>query len=71
MAIAGTISVNRDGCMALPLTTSRIPIASLPVGTYVCALTTHGRYSQFRVNAPVGPSPGTLVIGYTTWEAVP
>lgn len=71
IAIAGPTSVNRDGCMALTLSSARIPLSSMPVGTYVCVLTTHGRYSQFRVNAPVGPSPGTLVIGYTTWEAVP
>ncbi len=71
IAIVGTTSVGRDGCMAASLTPSRIPIGSLPVGTYVCVRTTQGRYSQFRVNAPVGPSPGTLVIGYTTWEAIP
>jgi len=68
IAIVGTSSVGRDGCAAAPLSTSRIHVNNLPVGTYVCVRTNLGRYSQFRVNAPIGPSPGTLSIGYTTWE---
>ena len=66
IGIAGTRSVGRDGCAALSLSTSRIPLRMLPEGTYVCVLTNRGRYSQFRVNALTG-RPGVLKIGYTTW----
>ena len=68
IAIAGNRSVGKSGCSALPMAASRIPISSTPVGTYVCVRTNQGRISQFRVNQPVGPSPGKLVIGYTTWK---
>jgi hypothetical protein len=68
IALVGTRSVGRDGCAAASLSTARIHVDKLPVGTYVCVRTNKGRYSQFRVNEPIGPSPGVLVIGYTTWE---
>ncbi len=68
IAKVGTTSVGLSGCMAASLSNSRIHINDLPEGTYVCVRTNQGRYSQFRVNAPVGPSPGLLTIGYTTWE---
>jgi hypothetical protein len=68
IAKVGTTSVGLNGCMAAPLSDSRIGVDDLPEGTYVCVRTNQGRYSQFRVNASVGSSPGTLHIGYTTWE---
>jgi hypothetical protein len=71
VAVAGNSSVGRNGCAATSLAASRIPMSTLAVGTYVCVLTSEGRYAQFRINAPVRPSPGTLKIGYTTWEATP
>jgi len=70
IAKVGTRSVGSVGCMATSLSSSKIDINDLPEGTYVCVLTNEGRFSQFRVNAPVGPSPGTLSVGYTTWEKV-
>ena len=71
IAKVGTTSVGLEGCRKAPLSASRININALPEGTYVCVRTNLGRYSQFRVNEPVGPSPGTLNIGYTTWEVIP
>ena len=68
IGLAGRRSIGRDGCSALDLSKQSIPISSAPVGTYVCVQTTDGRYSQFRVNKEVGPSPGLLEIGFTTWE---
>ena len=68
IAAVGTSSIGREGCAAAPLSNSRIPIQSLPAGAYVCVRTNQGRFSQFRVNAAVGPSPGVLQIEYTTWE---
>lgn len=68
IAIAGNRSVNLAGCKRLPLSSRSISLSALPVGTYVCAKTDQGRYSQFRINKRVGPSPGKLHIGYTTWK---
>jgi hypothetical protein len=68
IAAVGTRSVGRDGCAAAPLSRESIPISHLPEGTYVCVRTNLGRYSQFRVNAPIRPTPGTMMIGFTTWE---
>ncbi len=68
LAVAGNRSVNLAGCKSLPLSSRSIPLSAVPVGTYVCAKTDQGRYSQFRINSRVGPSPGTLRIGYTTWK---
>ncbi len=68
IAVAGNRSVNLAGCKRLPLSNRSIPLSAVPVGTYVCAKTDQGRYSQFRINHRVGPSPGMLNIGYTTWK---
>jgi len=46
----------------------RIPLGSLPVGTYVCYKTNLGRPGVFRVNAISAGTPQTLSIGYTTWN---
>ena len=60
---------NLAGCSSGgPYSTARVPLASVPVGTYVCVRTNQGRYSQFRVNSLSGGYPKTLNIGYTTWE---
>jgi hypothetical protein len=68
IAIAGTRSIGKSGCSALSLSSNRISVSRTPVGTYVCVKTNRGRMSQFRVNEPIGPSPGKLTIGYTTWK---
>ena len=71
LALGGPAALGRDGCATAPLAPDRIPIQDLAVGTHVCVLTDEGRLSEFRVLAPVGPSPGLLRIEFTTWEAVP
>lgn len=68
IAKVGTTLVGQGSCAAAPLSNARININDLPVGSYVCARTNQGRYSQFQINAAVGPSPGKLVIRYTTWR---
>jgi hypothetical protein len=70
IAKVGATSVGLEGCREAPLSSSRININNLPEGTYVCVRTNLGRYSQFRVNEPVGPSPGTLNIGYTILNGI-
>jgi hypothetical protein len=64
----GTGGISRDMCASAALSTARININDLPSGTYVCVRTNAGRVSGFRVNATVGASPGTLKIGFTTWD---
>jgi len=53
------------GCYNAAFSSASIPFASLTIGTYVCAKTSEGRISQFRVN---GYNGTTLRIGYTTWS---
>lgn len=67
IAIAGNRSVNLAGCRDLGYSRNRIPLDRFTEGTYVCVITSEGRYSQFRVNGAAGASPGTMEIGYTTW----
>ena len=68
IAVAGNRSIGKAGCEGLSMTSNSIRLSRVPVGTYVCVKTNKGRISQFRVNQPVGPSPGVLKIGYTTWK---
>lgn len=68
IGIAGTRSINREGCAAMKLSKRSISLHDAPEGTYICVKTNEGRYSQFRINAPVGRSPGALEIGFTTWK---
>jgi hypothetical protein len=67
IALLGTHEPGLSGCQAANYSSNKIAIADLPAGTYVCVQTNEGRYSQVRIDAPVGPSPGTLSISYTTW----
>jgi hypothetical protein len=67
IALVGTHAPGLSGCQSASYSSNKIAIAELPVGTYVCVQTNEGRYSQVRIDAPVGPSPGTLSISYTTW----
>ncbi len=57
-----------ESCKAAFFTGDRISVRDVSVGTWLCIKTNQGRYSRIRINAPVGPSPGTLNISYTTWE---
>jgi hypothetical protein len=60
--------IAKQDCATTPKSTNRIDIVDLPVGTYVCVRTSDSRHAVFRVNTAVGPSPGTLKIGFTTWQ---
>ena len=60
------------GYVTCPTPKNKLMRAAVKLYNYICVLTNTGRYSEFRVTAPVGapagPSPGTLSIEYTTWE---
>ena len=53
-----------EGCAAESFSGDNVPLADIPVGTYVCVKTNQGRISQFRVNGFMGT---TMKLGYTTW----
>ncbi len=65
---SGSLGISKGDCVATPKSGNRIPVASAPEGTYICYRTSDGRHGVFRVNQPIGPSPGTMEIGFTTWE---
>ena len=56
------------GCKVASYTHHRVPLAAVPVGSYVCMKTSAGRISQFRVNAVLGGPVKRLKLGYTTWQ---
>jgi hypothetical protein len=64
----GSGGISHDICASASLSTAKINVNNLPSGTYVCVRTNEGRVSGFRVNAAIGASPGTLKIGFTTWD---
>jgi hypothetical protein len=68
LAIVATGSVDKSVCTAAPLSTANVPIGSLVAGTHVCVRTSEGRFSELTVISPAGPSPGTLVVQFTTWD---
>ena len=71
IAKSGTSPIGASGCAALALSTTKIDVNDLPAGTFVCVLTSSGRYSEFVVTETVGVSPSPLKITFTTWEAYP
>jgi hypothetical protein len=56
------------GCSRAAFSSARVPLAAVPVGSYVCVRTNQGRISQFRVNGISGGPVKTLQLGYTTWR---
>jgi hypothetical protein len=68
IGIGGAASRNYQGCRSARLTSQRVSLRDVPVGTYVCVLTNEGRVSEFRVNAISAGRIKTLSIGYTTWD---
>ncbi|MBI1407946.1 MAG: hypothetical protein GC145_17665 [Caulobacter sp.] len=67
MAVGDRSNRGRDGCRAASFSTARVPLAAVPVGSYICVKTNQGRISQFRLNAVTGLAVKTLEVGYTTW----
>ena len=68
LAVFGSTAPGPDGCLALPLSSTRIDMQDLSAGTFVCVLTNEGRFSEVEIIDPPGPSPGTLGIGIRTFE---
>lgn len=58
----------RDGCASARMSSNRVSLRDVPVGSYICMMTGEGRVSQFRLNDISGGSPKRLSLGYTTWR---
>lgn len=56
------------GCRTEAFSAAAVPLAAVPVGSYVCMKTNAGRISQFRVNGINPGYPKVLQLGYTTWN---
>jgi len=50
LALAGTTAPGLNGCVASTMTFSRIPIASLTAGRYVCAYTDKYHWAEIRID---------------------
>ena len=55
------------GCLSETMSSVPVPIAAVPVGSYICVRTGEGRISQFRING-FAPFLRVLSVGYTTWQ---
>ena len=73
LALIGTDPPGFSGCRSAnySLYANGIPIKDMTEGTYICVHTNDLHYSQVRIEALDGTSPGTLSISFTTWETTP
>lgn len=69
LGLASSSDPSYATCSSTPLTDDRIPVQTLVPGSVVCVRTDQGRLSAAVVTSAPGPSPGTLVLSYRTWEA--
>lgn len=67
MAVGDRSNRGYAGCRVAAFSAAPVPLAAVPVGSYVCMKTNAGRISQFRVNGITPGYPRTLQLGYTTW----
>jgi len=63
----GSTAPGYDRCASATYSTSRIPVSKVPVGSYLCLRTVGGRFSELRLLATIGPSPGTMSLHVRTW----
>lgn len=64
MALGNRSNRGFSGCSVANYSPAKIPLWSLPVGSYVCVKTNLGHTSQFRLNGYAG---NTIQLGYTTF----
>lgn len=68
LAVGNKSNRGYAGCSTENFSGNKVPLATVPVGSYICALTSNGRVSQFRINGLSPGSPKKLTIGYATWQ---
>lgn len=71
MARLGAVPGGYVACREATFTTTRVDVNTLQLGAHVCVRTAEGRLSDFMLIEPIGPSPGTLLITFSTWETLP
>ena len=64
----GAAAPGRAGCAAATLSTSRIAVANLTAGTYLCVRTSENRLAQVRITSLPGPDPATLPIQFVVYQ---
>ncbi len=67
MSVSGSRNRGRAGCAKARYSKGAVPLAKLPVGTYICVKTNERRIAEFRINGKAG-NPVTLTLGYTSWK---
>ena len=55
-------------CSTVRMAERRIPVQRIPEGAYACVRTSRGNLAAFKLLEPVGPSPGIMLIQFSTWE---
>jgi len=70
LAVSGMTAPGFAVCDATTLTASRIPVATLTTGLYLCARTDEARIVEIRVVEPPGPGgvAAALTISFTTYN---
>ncbi len=71
LVVYGPTAPGLQGCAAATLSNSRISIASLAVGVFLCARTDDGRLVEMRIVGLPGPTSNllpVLTIDYTTYN---
>lgn len=68
MALMGSSKPDLAGCKNARLGTSAVNLNRVKEGDFICVKTSQGHFSQIRVTALPGASPGVLKINFITWK---
>ena len=68
MSVEGLVAGGYAGCAGANYAVTKVNLATVPPGAFVCVRTKAGRIAQFRVNKVWGAPTKTLNINYTTWN---
>lgn len=55
-------------CSKVRMAEKRIPIQRIPESAYTCVRTNRRNIAAFKLLEQVGPSPGVMLILFSTWE---
>ena len=68
IAVGNRQDRGRRGCRSETFSSAPVPLNTLSAGDSICASTSAGRISQFRIDAISPGSPKTLNLSYVTWD---
>jgi len=63
----GAVPPGFAGCSSAPFSASRIAVAAVPAGNFLCLRTAGGRFTELQLMSPIGPSPGTMRLHVRTF----